>query len=76
MHKNDSKDLKQVFLKHYSGHSRFTESYRNLRTSIQFSFMDRKLRSILLASAGEKEGKSTTVANLSYVFAQAGRKHR
>lgn len=70
--KNSHRNLKQVFLGYYSDHSRFTESYRNLRTNIQFSLMGKGLRSILLASACEKEGKSTTAANLSYMFAQTG----
>jgi non-specific protein-tyrosine kinase len=48
------------------------EAYRNLRTNIQFSSLDRELRAILLTSARPDEGKSETIANLAVTFAQAG----
>ncbi len=47
------------------------ESYRNLRTNIQFAKLDRPLKSIMVTSANPSEGKSTTVANLAIAFAQA-----
>jgi len=50
------------------------ESYRMLRTNIDFSAIDRKIQTIMLTSAGPEEGKSTTAANLAVVYAQAGRK--
>lgn len=62
-----------IFLDKYPTHSRFAESYRTLRTNIHFSFMEKEFRSLLITSAGEKEAKSTTVANLSYTIAQAGK---
>jgi Mrp family chromosome partitioning ATPase len=73
--KNDSNDLAltDVFLANYPGRSRFAESYRTLRTNIQFSFMEKDFRSILVTSAGQAEGKTSTVANLSYTMAQAGK---
>lgn len=54
-------------------HSSFAESYRTLRTSIRFSFMEKEFRSLLITSAGQDEGKTTTVANLSYTLAQSGK---
>ncbi len=48
------------------------EAFRNLRTNIQFSSLDKQLRAILLTSARPDEGKSETVANLAITFAQAG----
>lgn len=48
------------------------EAYRVLRTNIQFSSLDRPLRTLLITSAGSEEGKSTTLANLAVTFAQAG----
>jgi Mrp family chromosome partitioning ATPase len=71
--KNKTHTLSDLFLDHYPMNSRFAESYRTLRTNIQFSFMDKDFRSLLVTSAGEQEGKTSTAANLSYTMAQAGR---
>ena len=49
------------------------ESYRALRTSIEFASLDGGLESILVTSAIEAEGKSTTAANLALAFARGGR---
>lgn len=48
------------------------ESYRILRTNIQFSGVDHPAKSILVTSPGPGEGKSVTSANLAIVMAQAG----
>jgi capsular exopolysaccharide synthesis family protein len=48
------------------------ESYRSLRTSLQFARQERQLRSIVVTSPGVSEGKTATLANLGVVFAQAG----
>ncbi len=48
------------------------ESYRSLRTSIQFVRQERQLRSVVVTSPGVSEGKTSTLANLGVVFAQAG----
>ena len=48
------------------------EAYRTLRTNIQFSSLDRPLRTLLITSAGADEGKSTTLCNLAVTMAQAG----
>jgi non-specific protein-tyrosine kinase len=47
------------------------EAYRTLRTNIQFSSLDRPLRTILATSTAPDEGKSTTIANLAVTIAQA-----
>jgi len=51
-----------------------SEQYRTIRTNIQFSAVDKEIRSIIVTSAGPGEGKSTTAANLAVVFAQQGKK--
>ncbi|MGM0777893.1 MAG: CpsD/CapB family tyrosine-protein kinase [Bacillota bacterium] len=51
-----------------------SEQYRTVRTNIQFSAVDKELRSILVTSSGPGEGKSTTVSNLAVVFASQGKK--
>lgn len=50
------------------------EAYRALRTNIQFSSIDKPLRTILVTSARPGEGKSEAVANLAITFAQMGSK--
>lgn len=47
------------------------EAYRALRTNIQFSSLDRKLRTLLATSTAPNEGKTTTIANLAVTMAQA-----
>lgn len=53
--------------------SHVSEAYRVLRTNLQFSSLDKPLRSLVVTSPGPTEGKSTTVANLGVVMAQAGK---
>lgn len=50
------------------------EAYRTLRTNLEFSSLDRPLRSMVVTSTGPEEGKSTTLANLAVAIAQAGKK--
>lgn len=47
------------------------EAYRTLRTNIQFSSLDRELKTILATSTAPDEGKSTTIANLAVTMAQS-----
>jgi capsular exopolysaccharide synthesis family protein len=47
------------------------EAYRTLRTNIQFSSLDRPLKTLLATSTAPNEGKSTTIANLAVTMAQA-----
>ena len=49
-----------------------SEAYRDLRTSILFARAGEPLGSILVTSAGPREGKSTTAANLAITMAQSG----
>jgi capsular exopolysaccharide synthesis family protein len=51
-----------------------TEAYRMLRTNLVYAFTDAPPKVITLTSAGPREGKSTTVANLGVTLAQAGKK--
>ncbi len=50
------------------------EAYRALRTNLEFSGLDKPLRSMVVTSAGPDEGKSTTLANLAITLAQAGKR--
>lgn len=51
-----------------------SEAYRTLRTNIQFSSVDKPIRTLIVTSSGPSEGKSTTSANLAIVMAQTGQK--
>jgi capsular exopolysaccharide synthesis family protein len=53
---------------------RFAEAFRRLRTNLQFLDVDRNRRVWLVTSAGPGAGKTTTVANLALVLAEAGRR--
>ena len=48
------------------------EAYRTLLASVRFSSLEQPVRSILFTSPGPLEGKSTTLANLAVIAAQAG----
>lgn len=50
------------------------EAYKMLRTNIQFSNFDDKLKVILVTSSMQEEGKSTISSNLAISMAQTGKK--
>ncbi len=51
-----------------------TETYRTLRTNIEFAAVDGPIQTLLITSASPGEGKTITSANLAIVFAQTGRR--
>jgi tyrosine-protein kinase Etk/Wzc len=55
-------------------YSRIADSYRRLRTSVQYWKKDVPVKSILTVSGAPQEGKSVTTANLAVVFAQTRKK--
>lgn len=50
------------------------EAYRTLRTNIQYSTIDKDIKSLLITSPGPGEGKSITAANLAITMSQIGKK--
>jgi capsular exopolysaccharide synthesis family protein len=54
--------------------SPISEAFRTLRTNLEFTSLDKPLRSMVVTSAAPVEGKSTTLANLAVAMAQAGKK--
>ncbi|MBZ4663241.1 MAG: putative exopolysaccharide biosynthesis protein [Caloramator sp.] len=54
--------------------SPIAEAYRTLRTNIQFSSLDKKVKKIVITSSAPGEGKTTTALNLSITLAQNGHK--
>jgi capsular exopolysaccharide synthesis family protein len=53
--------------------SPISESYRSIRTNLEFVSLDLVSRKILITSSGPHEGKSFTVANLAVSIAQSGK---
>ena len=51
-----------------------SEAYRTLRTSLLFTASQNGVRRVLITSSQDEEGKTTTVANLGMVLAQAGKR--
>jgi non-specific protein-tyrosine kinase len=51
-----------------------SESFRSLRTNLEFSAVDQPLKTILVASPGIAEGKTTISSNLAFSIAQADKK--
>nr|WP_321293215.1 CpsD/CapB family tyrosine-protein kinase [uncultured Trichococcus sp.] len=49
-----------------------SEQFRTLRTNIQFSMIDKKLKSLAVLSATSGAGKSTVAANLAVTFTLQG----
>lgn len=54
--------------------SMISEAFKMCRTNIEFSAIDRELKSICVTSSTQSEGKSITIANLAIAFAQIGRR--
>ena len=50
------------------------EAYRTLRTNLQFTSLDKPLRSIMITSSGPQEGKTTVSSNLAVSLAQTDKK--
>lgn len=51
-----------------------SEAFRSLRTNLQFTSVDKKVKSILITSSLPNEGKSTIIKNLAYALAMTGAK--
>ena len=54
--------------------SPFAESFRTLRTSLEYTRIDGQLKSILVSGTAMSEGKSTVCLNLAMAFALVGKK--
>lgn len=51
-----------------------SEQFRTIRTNIDFSSVDRDLKTVLFTSADVSEGKSTVSANMAVIWAQQGKR--
>lgn len=57
----------------YDPKSPESESFRSIRTNIQFANIDEKIKTILVTSAVQGEGKTTVAANMAVAFAGIGK---
>ena len=71
---NGELSLQSRLISHFDPKSPVAEAYRTLRTNIQFLSPDKPIKTLVISSAGPKDGKSTTVANLAITFASLGKK--
>ncbi len=71
--KRSTQEDREKLLVNFPLDSRFAEAYRTLRTNLFFSDMDNEVKSVLVTSAVEKEGKTTTAVNLGHTIAQTDR---
>ncbi len=71
---NEDKNLtrKRAMISQFNPRSFVSESYRTLRTNLQFANIDTPLRSLVVGSSGPGEGKTTTAVNLAISFADMG----
>jgi len=63
---------KRPLIVHADPRSPRAESFRTLRTNLQFLNVDGGSRSFVISSSGPGEGKSTTTANLAIALAETG----
>lgn len=68
----DRKASQRPLIVHVDPSSTRAESFRALRTNLQFLDVGRVDRSFVITSSIEREGKSTTSANLAITLADAG----
>jgi Mrp family chromosome partitioning ATPase/capsular polysaccharide biosynthesis protein len=50
------------------------EAFRMLRTNVEFAALGKDVQTVMVTSAVEREGKSTTIANLAVAMARAGQR--
>lgn len=56
----------------YSPKSHISEQFRTLRTNIQYSDADHRIKTLVFTSSGPSEGKSTVSGNVAVTFADQG----
>ena len=66
--------MKRELIAHRDPKSPVSETFRTLRTNIQFMNTNNKLKTLLITSTVQGEGKSWVAANLAITFAQAGKR--
>lgn len=64
--------MNRSMLAYINPHGTISEQYRTIRNNIHYAAKGNKVRSLLITSPSEGEGKSTTAVNLAVCMAQRG----
>jgi capsular exopolysaccharide synthesis family protein len=67
-------ELNARLVSHFAPKSTIAESYRALRTGVEFIAAERQMKIIAIASSSMREGKTTIACNLAMASAQIGKK--
>jgi succinoglycan biosynthesis transport protein ExoP len=67
-------DDRAILIPHFSSQSVLAESFRSLRTNLQFSALENNIKTIVVTSATPLEGKTVVAGNLAIAMAQGGLK--
>lgn len=67
-------ELNARLVSHFAPKSTIAESYRALRTGIEFITTERQIKSVAITSSSMREGKTTVVSNFAMTSAQIGKK--
>ena len=65
---------KAQLVSYFDPQSTLAETYRTLRTNIEFVTVEKEAKSLMVTSSSYVEGKSTTIANLAMSMAQLGKR--
>lgn len=66
--------MKNTIVTHMDPKSPISESFRNLRTNVHYTNIDKEVKIIQITSSLQGEGKSTITANYGVTLAQSGKK--
>lgn len=66
--------MKNTVITHLDPKSAISESFRNLRTNVHYTNIDKEVKLIQVTSSVQGEGKSTITANYAVTVAQSGKK--
>lgn len=67
-------ELNARLVSHFAPKSTMAESFRAMRTGIEFIISDRKLKCLSFTSTTTREGKTTVISNFAMTMAQIGKK--
>ena len=70
---SDPDSFKAMLVTATNPRSAAAEAFRAIRTNLEFSEVDAAVKSILVTSSRQREGKTTVACNLAIAFARAGR---
>ena len=71
-HNYEISDDQAMLVIHYAPKSTLAESYRSMRTNIQFISYEQEATVLVFTSSQAQEGKTTSIVNLALTMAQSG----